>query len=453
MCSVYYTMWETEDYDGVWYIWDDNGSSPPEDICCDFYPSLGPYSSNDLAVIYQHFAWFNQAGIGIVGLDWWGMGSREDQQVPMVLDAAEKYGLKVAFVVNDYGDRSVDNLADSIEYLYNEYGSHAAFYLTEAEGLDQGTQPKGVFFLRDPSSGSVADGDWAVATEAIHLLPQSGIILAEGTDPALVHEGGFDGLFNGPDPSVRDFSWAMDLPAQAWYVPTVVPGFSQLKQGVSVSADRAEGALYRSRWEAVLGVGVEPSLVAVGTFNDWRNGTQIEPAANATGDGDSAYADYGGLGENGYLELTAGQVPGLWDGFTTAPLSLRITFASSSDHATVYFYDGLWIRPTERTFIGAEGDHREIYRDRGMLVAGLNQNIDRAQAGETVTLSFDVQVVPDDSSPGFSISKGCIGVASVKVFDTGVYPAALILEADVPEEACDTATPYTIPLAELGVGG
>ncbi|MCP3998305.1 MAG: hypothetical protein GY722_25065, partial [bacterium] len=118
--AFYYTPWESQPVDGRWYIWDDNGGTPPDDICCEFYPSLGPYSSNDVSVVNQHFAWFNQAGIGIVAFDWWGSGSKEDQQVPTILDAAERYGLSVAFVINQYGGRSIGNLPASVEYLYEQ---------------------------------------------------------------------------------------------------------------------------------------------------------------------------------------------------------------------------------------------------------------------------------------------------------------------------------------------
>ena len=37
---------------------------PPDDIGSNFYPELGPYSSRNITVIYQHMRWIRDAGIG-----------------------------------------------------------------------------------------------------------------------------------------------------------------------------------------------------------------------------------------------------------------------------------------------------------------------------------------------------------------------------------------------------
>jgi hypothetical protein len=454
--SLYYTLWETEEYDGDWFIWNDYGASPPDDICCDYYPSLGPYSTNDVTVVNQHFAWFNQAGIGIVGFDWWGAGSREDLQVPMILDAAERYGLKVAFVINAYGGRSIDNVADAVEYLYDEYGDHPAFYWTDEESPYQGNQSKGLFLVWNPQeglTGTASANDWWSATEAIHQLPQGGIVLFEGTDLNLVVWGGFDGLFFPYDPNSGDFSWATILPEKAWYVPTVLPGYERRKQGVASASERNEGAVYSERWDDALGTGVDPSLVAVATFNDWRNGTQIEPAVSGRDNGlGFDYSDYGSLGEEGYLDLTAEHVARLDNLPAEQPVPLRISIRSTSDHTTALFTDGTWVRPTESSFVSAPDDHREVFFD-GRLGVNVQQSIGTAEAGDAVTMVFSVGLIPGQGDPTFSIAKGCIGVVTVEVAEDRVPLSEPFMTATAQAEDCDAPTTHTISLSDLSPGG
>ena len=76
----YYPWYLSEGYDGRWKHWNHNrlpywkkgeidkystsGHTPVDDIAADFYPELGPYSSNDPSVIKQHMKWIKQSGAG-----------------------------------------------------------------------------------------------------------------------------------------------------------------------------------------------------------------------------------------------------------------------------------------------------------------------------------------------------------------------------------------------------
>jgi len=97
VAAFYYPWYGNPNKDGQWFHWTQNSHFPPDDIASDYYPALGAYSSNDPAVVDQHMAWLRQAGIGVIITSWWGQGSREDQAVPLLLQMAERYGIKVAF--------------------------------------------------------------------------------------------------------------------------------------------------------------------------------------------------------------------------------------------------------------------------------------------------------------------------------------------------------------------
>ena len=85
---------------------------------------LGAYSIADKAVLAQHFAWLREAGIGVIISSWWGQGSREDRAVPLLLEIAEEYGIKVAFHIEPYGGRTANRLLDDVKYIYDRYGGY-----------------------------------------------------------------------------------------------------------------------------------------------------------------------------------------------------------------------------------------------------------------------------------------------------------------------------------------
>jgi hypothetical protein len=98
----YYTWYGNLETDQSWIHWTQAGAIPPNDLSSNFYPALGPYSSKSDAVIAQHMAWIKEAKVGVIALTWWGKDRREDQLVSKVMDAADQYGIKVAFHLEPY---------------------------------------------------------------------------------------------------------------------------------------------------------------------------------------------------------------------------------------------------------------------------------------------------------------------------------------------------------------
>ena len=65
--------------------------------------------------------------------------------------------------------------------------------------------------------------------------------------------------------------------------------------------DRQNGAYYDNMWSA--GLEIEPEIISITSFNEWHEGTQIEPAIpkNITG---YTYLDYQPLEPDYYLKRT-----------------------------------------------------------------------------------------------------------------------------------------------------
>lgn len=74
------------------------------------------------------------------------------------------------------------------------------------------------------------------------------------------------------------------------WVATVMPGYNDLRirPGVGFATDRAGGSYYQQAWNAA--IASKPNWVVITSFNEWPEGTYIEPSA--------AYGDQ-------YIRLTA----------------------------------------------------------------------------------------------------------------------------------------------------
>jgi glycoprotein endo-alpha-1,2-mannosidase len=317
--AFYYPWYETPQYDGQWRHWQERGHAPSLDIASDYYPLLGAYSSFDPQVVEQHMRWLLQAGVSVIAVSWWGPGSPEDLRVPLLLAQATRFNLKVAFLIEPYyrPPRSAATLADDIAYLYQRYGWSPAFYRTArpsryspADG-----RKRGLFFFWSPAyqyeGGPLVDVTyWRPALDAVHALPDGGIVLASGMETDWIEASHFDGQWNYATPHLAagQFArWAWSLPPGAWFVPCVTPGFSARRMGYPAATlyPRRNGATYDFQWQEALGTGIQPHMVGVATFNEWHEGTQIEPAAAGATDGlGFAYDDYGDLGPLGYLTAT-----------------------------------------------------------------------------------------------------------------------------------------------------
>jgi len=419
----YYPWYGTPEFEGTWVHWDQAGATPPGDIGSDFYPVLGAYSSVDPAVVARHFAWLREAGVGVIASSWWGRGTSEDRAVQVLLDVGERYGIQIAFHIEPYEGRTADRVADDIAYLYERYGDHPAFFRsTETTRWSEGDQAKGLFFVWSSSVpneqfGAVDASYWRDAMDRVHSLPDGGLVIADTPSGSWIDGGHFDGLYNYANlEQLPSFDWARELPPDAWYVPSVIPGFSAERIGYPSTdhTPREGGDTYRQQWAAALGTGIEPHMVSITSFNEWHEGTQIEPAdqgveRNAT----EVYDDYGDLGPGGYLEMTAELAAGFlstrWAS-NNVP-RIRLSVETTSDWTNVVMESGgTWIQPVT---VSADGAVPFSYEVGERL--GLSQPVEAAEAAQSIDLVVDVGIMDFADPLRFRIERGAIGHTRVTV--------------------------------------
>ena len=295
----YYPWWaHPDDGGGVWRHWEQGGHNPPADISSDYYPTRGAYSSADAAVVYAQMAEMRAAGIDTVVSSWWGPGSYEDQVLGLVVSAARAHGLAVALHIEPYSGRS----AGSVERDINR--AKAAF------GIDD-------FYMYEAML--IPSADWAGAlgrVGGVRVLGETGNLSAQlsGRFAAFAAAARFDGVYTY-DP-VRygrsQFGFACGAARQRRLLcgPSVAPGHTATRTLAGRAViDRQNGHRYNLQWLEVTDAGAD--IVTITSYNEWHEGTQIEPArfycwpqGGCTPGYDGAYGRSGLSAEIAYMDAT-----------------------------------------------------------------------------------------------------------------------------------------------------
>ncbi|KAG9492904.1 glycoprotein endo-alpha-1,2-mannosidase-like protein [Eleutherodactylus coqui] len=295
--------------------------SPPEDIGSSFYPELGPYSSKDPEVLEEHMRQLRAAAIGVLVLSWYPLGTADENGeavenlVPLVLDAAHKYEIKVAFHIQPYKGRDDRTVHENIKYIIDNFGSHAAFYRYKT------STGKSLPFFYIYDSYLTPPESWAnlltvTGAHSVRNTPYDAVFIGLLVEEGHKHDiltAGYDGIYtyfasNGFSfgsshqnwKTIKSFCDTNNL----MFVPSVGPGYidtSIRPWNNHNTRNRVNGKYYETALQAALTV--RPEIVSITSFNEWHEGTQIEkavPKKTAT----RLYLDYLPHQSDLYLVLT-----------------------------------------------------------------------------------------------------------------------------------------------------
>lgn len=321
--AFYYPWFGNIETDGGYYHWNHRiegreylGHSHPggDDIGANFYPKLGCYSSNSERVIDIHMQQLKQAGIEVISVSWWGQGSFEDKTIPRLLNIAYQYGIKVNFHIEPFGGRNAKTMRKAIKYIIDSYGSHPAFY----RDAQHGNRPMFYIFL----SNSTSAEEWATildvnGSNTIRGTKYDSIIIGHWVgkreEASLMLNGHFDGFYTyfvvdgitfGSTTANwgRLASWARDH--DKIFIPCVGPGYDDTRirpRNAEFVRSRNRGAYYDHMFKSA--IRVNPPFIGLTSFNEWHEGTQIEPAVPKSVNG-YVYKDYEPLEPDYYLNRT-----------------------------------------------------------------------------------------------------------------------------------------------------
>jgi glycoprotein endo-alpha-1,2-mannosidase len=283
--AFYYPWYGTAAQDGVYDHWSQRAHQPPDDIASSYYPARGLYSSSDRLVVGAQMDEIRGAGIDEIAVSWWGRGSAEDTRLPLVLSAARADGIAVAAHLEPYPGRTVAGTVADVTYL---------------RGLGIRT-----FYVYRALDLPVAD--WAAARDALHVGGTT--IFAETPMVGFAAAAGFDGVYTYDIVTFggRMFHRLCDE-AHAQHLicaPSVGPGYDARRgSGDPTVKWRRNGATYDAMWRAA--ITARADRVTITSYNEWHEGTQIEPAASPGRRGRYRYFSYDGAwGLHGQAASTA----------------------------------------------------------------------------------------------------------------------------------------------------
>ena len=251
-----------------------------------------------------------RAGIGVITLSWWGEDTFEDKNVKLIMDIADAQRIKVNFHLEPTKDRTAEKVVEMIQYILDNYGNHNSFYRFNGKPL---------FYVYD--SYHIEAKDWAT------ILSIKGEKTIRGTDldsyviGLWVHKeeedyfinGNFDGIYTyfasngftyGSSSKNWDYLSKWAVKNKKLFIPCVGPGYSDSRirpWNTQNFKSRNEGKYYDSMFESA--IASNPNIIGITSFNEWHEGTQIEPAIQKKIKSFD-YENYYPLDENYYLNRT-----------------------------------------------------------------------------------------------------------------------------------------------------
>jgi Glycosyl hydrolase family 99 len=288
----FYPWYSNAAHDGAFAHWQQNGHAPPFDVASAFFPARGAYSSGDPRVLRAQMRDVASAHVDEVVSSWWGWGSPEDHRLPEVVRAAGRARLTVAVQLEPYPGRSVATIGSDLQHL-------------------RGLGIRDVYVYR---ADDYTPEQWAMLN-----IRLSGMrVFGQTNRVGFAARAGFTGFYTydillyGGDKFGRFCEQAHARGLLC--APSVGPGYEAYPvNGDPRTKPRDEGATYDSMWRAAIGAGAD--LVTITSYNEWGEGTQIEPAGRRSSyqSYDGAYGLYGRRAQRAYLRRTA-----YWAGQLTA---------------------------------------------------------------------------------------------------------------------------------------
>lgn len=285
LMAHYMPWYQSKPVSGSWgWHWTMNHFAPDENRAASrFHPTLGFYDSSDADALECHVLLMKMAGIDGVIFDWYGPDDYLDYGVlhrncEAMLPYLRRAGLKFAVC---YEDQSVKHAVESGQLQKGESvarGQSAMRWL-QANWFAQPNylRVNGRPLLMVFGPQFYAEEQWQQLFAPLQT-PPTFLTLHE-------RKAGAQGAFDWPLPQAENGMKAVDrfyARAAEWpiFVPAAFPRFDDIYGEAGLTSyghiDDNDGQTYRDTLRRALQSGAP--VVQIATWNDWGEGTQIEPS-------------------------------------------------------------------------------------------------------------------------------------------------------------------------------
>ena len=234
-----------------YYPWFPETWGPVSNRYTHYTPTLGYYSSSDMATIDDHIARMEYGGINVGIASWWGPGSKTDQRINLLLAEAHTRNFYWTLYYEPAITGGTSQITADLTYIATKYASDTNYLHVNG---------KPVIFIYTRGASTCANvTDWVTANVGFYLDPQV-----------------FPLYRNCPD---QPDSWHQYAPTSAedkqnGYSFSISPGFW-------LATDTLPRLVRDpSRWrldvQAMVASGAPWQLIT--TFNEWGEGTAVEDA-------------------------------------------------------------------------------------------------------------------------------------------------------------------------------
>ena len=287
--AFYYGWYANPTVSKRWFHWQGpTGREAPAQSPLFNYPRLGLYDSHSWDVVKQHAAWSKAAGLTGLISSWWGPGSFEDQSTALLLEAARLQGLKVSVYLEAQKGGAAGAERD-LRYLMEHYVDHPTWLKVDG---------RPVFFIYLQALEDCPANVWRDAAKRIAASGLPEPVLIGDVSPREPYFASRAPYMDGTHVYVMAPYIAGKTPAQIraytdatypdWkaksagriHCATVIPGFNDTRvpgrpQPRPTVARNGTGT-FAELWRAA--IKTDADWVLVTSFNEWHEGSDIEPS-------------------------------------------------------------------------------------------------------------------------------------------------------------------------------
>lgn len=255
-----------------YYAWFDQNSWDPARLSD---MPVARYISADRPTMERQVREAKSAGIDVFSLNWYGPNNPTDSNLQTLLSVAAANNFTVSADM-DMTSPLINNPGDVVNCL-----NYLKRYFSDGSWLRYSGKP--VFFFYATRKYDVET--WANIRSLVDPAREA-VWIGEGD--IFTYLRVFDGIYPysvawASDPGAQNIKfsrWAAAYPGKLW-IATVMPGYDDtgvIGRSGTFARARDDGAYYRKAWEGA--IASEPVMVSITSWNEWIEGSQIEPSVS-----------------------------------------------------------------------------------------------------------------------------------------------------------------------------